>query len=78
MNLTPALNQTGLYLKLYNGTKTILIPPMLISNKLTSNFTKKPSYFNLPQFSFKDQNILKIIHSISINKAHGYDDIPVR
>ena len=29
---------------------------------------------SLPSISFKDQGILKIIHSLSINKAHGYDD----
>ena len=28
--------------------------------------------------SFRDQDILKIIHSLSINKARGYDDIFVR
>ena len=76
MILTPALNQTGLYLKLYNGKKTILIPPILISNKLTSNFTEKPSHFNVPHFHLKIKIFLK--YSISINEAHGYDDIPVR
>ena len=33
---------------------------------------------SLPFISFKDQDILKIIHSLSINKAHGYDDISIR
>ena len=54
MTLTPALNQTGPYLKLYNGKKTMLIPPILISNKLTSNFTEKPNHFNAPQSVIRD------------------------
>ena len=33
---------------------------------------------SLSSMSFRDQDILKIIHSLSINKARGYDDIFVR
>ena len=87
---------------LYNGKKMPLIPPILISNKLVSNFKEKANHFNaffaskctpvssnstlplvttpitnasLSSISFNDQDILNTIHSLSIHKAHGYDDI---
>ena len=89
----------------YNGKKTPLIPPILISNKLVSNFKEKANHFNaffasqctpisndsmlplvitpatyasLLSISFKDQDVLKIIHFLNINKAHKYDDISIR
>ena len=33
---------------------------------------------SLSSISFRDQDVLKITHSLSINKAHSYDDISVR
>ena len=33
---------------------------------------------SLSSVSFNDQDILKIIHFLNINKAHGYDDISIR
>ena len=90
---------------LYNGKKILLIPPILINNKLISNFKEKANHFNaffasqctpvpnnstlplvttpitnasLSSISFNDQDILNIIHSLNINKAHGYDDISIR
>ena len=90
---------------LYNGKKIPLIPSILISNKLVSNFKGKESHFNaffafqctpvsknstlplvttpvtnarLSSISFNDQDIPNIIHSLNINKAHGYDDIYIR
>ena len=33
---------------------------------------------SLSSILFKDEDILKIIHRLDINKAHGYDDVPVR
>ena len=80
---------------LYNGKKIPLIPPILINNKLISNFKEKGNYFiaffasqctpisndstlplvitpanyaGLSSTSFRDQDILEIIHFLSINK----------
>ena len=85
---------------LYNGKKIPLIPPILINNKLTSNFKEKANRFSaffpsqctlvsrnstlplvrtpvtnasLSFISLNNQDILKIIHTLNINKAHGYD-----
>ena len=33
---------------------------------------------SLAFISFSDRDILKITHSLNINKAHGYDDISIR
>ena len=90
---------------LYNGKKIPLIPPILISNKLVSNFKEKAKHFNdffasqctpvpnnstlplvttpitntsLSSISFNDQDILNVIHSLNINKAHGFDDLSIR
>ena len=40
-----------------------------------NNSVTNPS---LSSVSLNDQDILKIIHSLNINKAHGYDDISIR
>ena len=90
---------------LYNGKKIPLIPPILISNKLVSNFKEKANHFNaffasqctpvsnnstlplvttpitnasLSSISFNDQDILNVIHSLNINKAHGFDNLSIR
>ena len=79
-----------------------IIPPILISNKLVSNFKEKANHFNaflasqcipvpnnstlplvttpitnasLSSISFNDQDILNVIHSLNINKAHGFNDL---
>ena len=84
----------------YNGKKIPLIPPLLINDKLESDFRKKPNHFNevfvskctplnngstlphslpntitveLSSFQFNDQDILKIIRVLHVNKAHGCD-----
>ena len=90
---------------LYNWKKIPLIPPILISDKLVSNFKEKANHFNaffasqctpvpnnstlplvttpitnasLSSISFNDQDILNVIHSLNINKAHWYDDLSIR
>ena len=102
---TSAKSYWSILKTLYNGKKTPLIPPILINNKLISNFKEKANHFNaffasqctpvsnnstlplvrtpaanagLSSISLNDQDILKIIHSLNINKAHGYDDISIR
>ena len=102
---TSAKSYWSILKTLYNGKKTPLIPPILINNKLISNFKEKANHFNaffasqctpvsnnstlplvrtpvtnasLSPISLNDQDILKIIHSLNINKAHGYDDISIR
>ena len=98
MTLIPVPN---LLKTLYNGKKI----PILINNKLISNFKEKANHFNaffasqctpvsnnstlplattpatnacLSSISLNDQDILKIMHSLNINKAHGCDDISIR
>ena len=102
---TSAKSYWSILKTLYNGKKIPLIPPILINNKLTSNFKEKANHFNtffasqctpvssnctlslvrtpvtnssLSFVSLKDQDILKIIHFLNINKAHRYDDISIR
>ena len=101
---TSAKSYWSILKTLYNG-KEIPLPPILINNKLISNFKEKANHFNaffasqctpvsnnstlplvrthvtnasLSSISLNDQNILKTIHSLNINKAHGYDDISIR
>ena len=89
----------------YNTKKVPIIPPILLENKLESDFFKKANYFNkffaskctplnnssslpssldfetearLTSINFSANDILKIIRSLDINKAHGHDDISVR
>ena len=89
----------------YNTKKVPIIPPILIENKLETDFLKKANYFNkffaskctplnnrsslpssldletearLTSVNFSDNDILKIIKSLDINKANGHDDISVR
>ena len=102
---TSAKSYWSILKTLYNGKKTPLIPPILINNKLISNFKEKANHFNaffasqctpvsnnstlplvrthvtnasLSSISLNDQDILKIIHSLHINIAHGYDDMSIR
>ena len=102
---TSAKSYWSILKTLYNGKKIPLIPPILISNKLVSNFKEKANHFNaffasqctpvpnnstlplvttpitnasLSSISFNDQDILNVIHSLNINKAHGYDDLSIR
>ena len=89
----------------YNTKKVPIMPPILIENKLETDFLKKLitliSFFvskctplsnssslqssldleteaRLTSINFSDNDILKIIRSLDINKAHGHDDISVR
>ena len=89
----------------YNTKKAPIIPPILIENKLETDFFKKANYFNkffaskctplsnsssipssldletearLMSINFSDNDILKIIRSLDINKAHDHDDISIR
>ena len=89
----------------YNTKKVPIIPPILLENKLESDFFKKANYFNkffaskctplnnssslpssldfetearLTSINFSANDILKIIRSLDINKAHSHDDISVR
>ena len=88
----------------YKGTKTPLIPPIIIANKVITNFREQANIFNnffaskcmsivndsilpsiimyrtenrLSTISFKD-DVLKIIKSLNINKAHGHDAISIK
>ena len=97
---TSAKSYWSILKTLYNGKKIPLIPPILINNKLTSNFKEKANRFSaffasqctlvsrnstlplvrtpvtnasLSFISLNNQDILKIIHTLNINKAHGYD-----
>ena len=50
-----------------------------ISNDSTlPNTRNSVSNVCLLSIQFEDQNIIKIIHSLNYNKAHGYDDISIR
>ena len=40
--------------------------------------TTRVTNASLSSTLFNDQDILKIIHSLNINKTHGYDDISIR
>ena len=103
---TSAISCWSILKTLYNGKKIPLIPPILISNKLVSNFKEKANhYFNaffasqctpvpnnstlplettpitnasLSSISCSDQGILNVIHSLNINKAHGFEDLSIR
>ena len=93
-------------LKLFcNNKKIPLIPPILVGNKLESDFKLKANYFNkyfaskctpmnndsslsssfefysqsrLSSLNIIEDNILKIVRALNINKAHGHDEISVR
>ena len=93
-------------LKTFHNTKKVpIIPPILIENKLETEFLKKANYFNkffaskctplsnssslrsslyletevrLTSINFSDNDILKIIRSLDMNKAHGHDDLSLR
>ena len=93
-------------LKLFcNNKKIPLIPPILIGNKLESDFKLKANHFNkyfaskctpmnndsslsssfefysqsrLSSLNIIEDNILKIVRALNINKAHGHDEISVR
>ena len=102
---TSAKSYWSILKTLYDGKKIPLIPPILISNKLESNFKEKANHFNaffvsqctpipnnstlplvttpitnasLSSISFNDQVILNVIHSLNINKTHGFDDLSIR
>ena len=92
----------------YKGTKTPLIPPIIIANKVITNLREQAiilTIFNnffaskcmsivndnilpsiimyrtenrLSTISFKDEDVLKIIKSLNINKAHGHDAYAVQ
>ena len=49
-----------------------------VSNNSTLPLVTSPvTNASLSSISSNDQDILKIIHSLNINKAHGYDDISI-
>ena len=102
---TSAKSYWSILKTLYDGKKIPLIPPILISNNLVSNFKVKANHFNaffasqctpasnnttlplvtnpvtnasLSSISFIDQDILNIIHSLNLDKAHGYDNLSIR
>ena len=89
----------------YNDSKVPLISPLLVNNKIVSDFTKKANIFNdffalqrtplnnssvLPvkvtfkthsrfnSIGFEEDDILKIIRNLHIDKAHGHDNISIR
>ena len=89
----------------YNGKNVPVIPPLLINNKLISDFKVKANHFNhffasqciplnnnsklpenqtyvtstkLSSAKFEDTEIINIIRSLNVSKAHGHDDISIR
>ena len=89
----------------YNGKKVPIIHPLLIDNKIISDFEAKANYFNnffmsqctplnnnskipenqiyttntkLSLIKFENKDIVNIIRSLNINKAHGHDNISIR
>ena len=89
----------------YNGRKIPIIPPLLINDKLETDFKKKTHYFNaffaskctplinnsvppgsvdyistakLSSINFNNVNILKIIESLNVSKAHSYNNTSIR
>ena len=48
-----------------------------VSNNSTLPLVTTVTNACLSSISLNDQDILKIIHSLNINKAHGYDDISI-
>ena len=82
---TSAKTYCSILKSFYNDSKIPLIPPLLVNNKIVSDFTEKANLFNdffatqctplsnnsvLPSaISFKNFNI---------NKAHGHDNISIR
>ena len=89
----------------YNDCKVPLIPPLLVNDKIVSDFTKKARIFNdfftfqctplnnssvLPAkvtfktqsrlncICFEEDDILKIIRNLNIDKAHCHDNISIR
>ena len=89
----------------YNDSKVPLIPPLLVNNKIVSDFTKKANIFNdfftlqctplnnssvlpakvtfktqsrLNSICFEEDDILKIIRNLNVDKAHGHDNISIR
>ena len=88
-----------------NGRKLSIMPPLLINDKLETDFKKKAHHFNaffaskctplinykvlpasvdhistarLSSINFNIVDILKIIKSLNVNKAHGHNDISIR
>ena len=88
-----------------NGRKLSIMPPLLINDKLETDFKKKAHHFNaffaskctplinykvLPasvdhistarfsSINFNIVDILKIIKSLNVNKAHGHNDISIK
>ena len=89
----------------YNDSKVPLIPPLVVNNKIVSDFTKKANIFNdfftlqctplnncsvlpakltfktqtrLNSICFEEDDILKIIRNLNVDKAHGHDNISIR
>ena len=89
----------------YKGRKIPVIPPLLINDKLETNFKKKAHHFSvfftskctplfnnnvlpdsldyisparLPSINFNNEDMLKIIKSLNVNKAHGHNNISIR
>ena len=88
-----------------NGSKIPLIPPLLVDNKLVTDFLDKTNLFHsffakqctpmsndstvpvninletrerLSSLKFCVDDIVKIIRSLDLNKAHGHDEISIR
>ena len=73
--------------------KVLIFPPLLINNKLISDFEVKANYFNdfltiakflnfllntkLSSVKFESKDISNI-RSLDISKAHGHDNISIR
>ena len=63
--------------RLFNDFFVSKYTPITIDNSLPSLFNLNLTS-NLSVTNFTDDDILKIIRSLNINKAHGHDDISIR
>ena len=95
----------SLWKTFYNGEKVPIIPPLLIDNKITSDFEAKANHFNnffasqctclnnnskipknqtyttntkLSWIKFENKDIINIIRSLNVDKAHDHDNISIR
>ena len=103
--MTNAKTYWSLLKTFYNGKKVPIIPPLLIDNKIISDFEAKANHFNnlfasqctplnnnskIPEnqtyttntklsfIKFENKDIINIIRSLNVDKAHGHDNISIR
>ena len=66
-----------------------MIPPLIIDSKIVTNFREANGFLKMIFFiyrtenrlsaiSFKDEDILKIIKLLNVNKAYGHNNISIK